>query len=705
MLSVRRRVRKVKLLVSRVLACIAAGMVFLYEYTGSESSKRLLGGVSTPPTQTIAYLSPLISAFLPVVVSNPSLVRSTFEALGGSPSNKSFVGYLDTPDALSSGTCFGPTSPITVASSGCRTPSDIDYLYKPSYLHNVLKYALAEFPSWNLTDLWVVFDCSYEGRQVDDTTVVKVFLVDSNVESFSTLMLQVLSIHRPAKQRRTSGGVAMFTSTPVASMEVVDGLVTSSATARYDVAMGFLFPYEWAPFEPIELESLVPPDGQWHATIVSTNEAFVFAGTTGIFRRSPDIQASFNYFYWDLPPDPIAFAVTIQFQGVKVFKDSWGWFRCFLGVGIGFNIAINTVVAILVMCNMWTMDGVLWVPDIYPSIQSRASIRASLLLVDCVLNGWWYPHQWAVNQGSVRNKWGGTLAFNEISRADGLMVVLATTYVVASTLRVRVPLVTVVLIYALCYSFRQSLIQEIGLCVARVTPFIKHNYFDNILPTGNGAMDLWAYHENYESNFWLIANECTYLIVASGASIAYVGLVHAWDSRGKPTSRQAMPSVLRFQWHPVRWIVKWFFVHVGKTSVKSHDTVVPRSHWSLRSTLYVELNEQDTDNANVERCAGSIVANIHGFVACTNDYELDGSDVFVSPSGVWLLGFVVVNNQFVVGINHYIKVAFNALVGQTYFKVYGFALTGDVVSARKTRLLAADIPRRDVWRVSLKRLR
>ncbi|RHY50156.1 hypothetical protein DYB30_010869 [Aphanomyces astaci] len=715
--SLRRRVRKLTFLASRALACVAAGIVFFCEYTGSDSNKRLLVGVSTPPTKTISYTSPLVTQlFLPILVSTPGLVRTAFETLDANkPQNQSFVGYLDkaTTVTSSSSSWSAVFHSVTVTTTSCNSPSGIDYLYKPSYLHDVLKYALAAYPSWNLTNHWVVLDCGYEGRKFEDTTVLMLYLVDRQVQTFSTFMLQVLSIHRPAKQRRTSGGVAMFTTMALASMTVDGVTVKSSQPATYETAMGFLFPYEWEAFEPIALDSLVPPDGQWHARIIATNEAFVFSGTTGIYRRGPDIQASFNYFYWDLPSDPITFASTIQFQGVKVFKDTWGWFRCFLGVGIGFNIAINTGVAFLVMYNMYMFTGVFWVPDIYPSIQSRASIRALLLLLDCIMNGWWYPHQWAVNQGSVRNKWGGTLDFNEISRADGLMVVLATTFVAANALRVRVQLVTVVMIYALCYYLRQDLIKAMGVCVTRVTPFIKQNYFENILPTGHGAMDLWAYHENENTNFWLIANECTYLIVAIGASILYVVLFKLWDTRHKPMARQVLSTIRHLKWHHVKPLVM-YLVHVGRSSLNARHgncqigvarELSPQIHWTKRSTLYIELNATDTENANVERCAGSIVGNIYGFVAFTKDYVYDGGQIFVSASGVWLLGFVIINDQYVVGINHYIKVALNALFGQTYFKVYGFALLEDVVSTRKTRLLAADIPVRHVWRVSLKRLR
>ncbi|CAK4080607.1 unnamed protein product, partial [Aphanomyces euteiches] len=47
---------------------------------------------------------------------------------------------------------------------------------------------------------------------------------------------------------------------------------------------------------------------------------------------------------------------------------------------------------------MYQEQGIVWIPDVYPSLQNRAAIRALLLLADCIMNDWWYPYQWALNQ-------------------------------------------------------------------------------------------------------------------------------------------------------------------------------------------------------------------------------------------------------------------------------------------------------------------
>ncbi|CAK4104216.1 unnamed protein product [Aphanomyces euteiches] len=693
----RRLIRKLLLNSSRLLACFAAGCVFYCEMMGSTANKLLLLGTSTPPANTVTYASHLFPLFLPTLVSSTATINKTLQNVMVNQTSTPFVVYLDGDKP----TGQQPQQQPTLQSKFCHETTAYDYLYYDAYLDIVLTELFAGFGGWEASKFWVIVDCTYDGRVFSDSTVIKFYLLDKAMTQITTVMLQTLSITRPQMQLISSGGAAMWTKTNLKSMKIGDdGQVTSSESASYSVAIGFTFPYESTNFYPVVLEDSVAPDGQWRAQVVSTREKFLFAGTSGIYRRAPSIQGSFNYFYWELPSDPLEFVAKIQFVGVMVFKDSWGWFRCFLGIGIGSNIAVNFGVSLLVVINMYRENNILWIPDVYPSIQSRAMIRASLLLLDCIMNSWWYPYQWAINQGSKRNHWGGTLDFNESSRADGLMAVLAITYLTAKTLHVRVQLVIVVYIYAMCYYMRQSVIASCGLFLEKVTPFIKKNYFENIFPTGNNAMDLWAYHENRSTNFWLIANECTYLIVATGVSVGYVLLTKLWIGRLRDKITNLIATLHFVRWRHVRPIIQYMVRH----RMTNPAAAMAHIAWNRRSTLYHELNEWDVENTNVERCTGSILEHINGFVALTKDYIYEGGRIYVSPSGVWLLGFVIVNDQYVVNINHYIYLLFNSLCGQTYFKVYGFLLKDDLVTQRTYRIVARDIPPRNVWRVSLKRL-
>ncbi|KAH9144740.1 hypothetical protein AeRB84_011317 [Aphanomyces euteiches] len=177
-------------------------------------------------------------------------------------------------------------------------------------------------------------------------------------------------------------------------MEVSLQGVICSESANYSVSIGFGFPFEESDFVSVEIDELAPPDGQWLGRVTSTNET----GASGIYRLSPDIQAYMDRFYWEMSPGTIEFISKIQFMISQRNKDAWGWFRCILCDGVGLNLAINFAVALTVTINMYQEQGIVWIPDVYPSLQNRAAIRALLLLADCIMNDWWYPYQWALNQ-------------------------------------------------------------------------------------------------------------------------------------------------------------------------------------------------------------------------------------------------------------------------------------------------------------------
>ncbi|KAG9404122.1 hypothetical protein AC1031_005661 [Aphanomyces cochlioides] len=258
------------------------------------------------------------------------------------------------------------------------------------------------------------------------------------------------------------------------------------------------------------------------------------------------------------------------------------------------------------MVNMYRKHSILWIPDVFASLQDRAAIRAALLFVDSVGNGWWYPYQWAINQSGQRYL-GGPLDFTENARADGLVVVLAVTYVAANFFRVRVQLPVVVIIFVACFYTRQSLTQSYSILSATVQPIIQQNYLNNIIPSGQQAMDLWAYHENFTTDFLLIVNECTYLILATAISVTFVMLTNLWIYHPK-ISLRGICSSLKFNWnhhiHPI-----------------AHISVLPRAAqnqpmWYDRSSLYDDISDMDRENTTIERSSGFVLEKSTALLLC-----------------------------------------------------------------------------------------
>ncbi|KAH9120876.1 hypothetical protein LEN26_010934 [Aphanomyces euteiches] len=651
----------------RLLACVAAMFVMLIEFKGSQANMRFLFGEITPTKESSIYQCTYVPRLLPAMVPD-SLDRELMATLFDSTSSSNMV-YLDSDME---------TEQLVSQNNSCSMPTTNDYLYDSFYLNTILNAAFARYGGWNASDSWIIVDCSFENRLIEDTTMIKFFLLDKAQTKITTFVLQTMTVSRPRTHEQLSSGLATWTHTTLKSLKLTnEGDVTWTEAAEFFFAVGFEIPFEENDFVPVELESLVPRGETWIGRLDTMKEEFEFVATSGMFRRSPTIQAYMDVFYWDLPPNPIEFMSTVRFKSRLKNKDVWGWFRWLLCDGIGLNIAFNFVVGLIAMVNIYLHQRILWIPDVYASLQNRATIRAGLLLFDCIVNHWWYPYQWAINQGIDRSA-TDSLAFTDNARADGLMVVLAFSNITANLFRVRVQLAVIFAIFVVCFYLRQSLTMSYGILSADIPYFIGKYFEANIARSGRNAMDLWGSYENFETDFLLNANECTYLIIATGVSVAYVVITKLWISRVPISAR--IYSLLPLQpkhVHPVLCI-----------NVSPQRGTNTRSSWDARSTLYDELNDLDVENTSIERSSGVALDKIYGFVAPFDNFEFKNTDIFVTPCGVWMLGFVIVNNQYVVEINDVIYLLINSFLGQTYFEVYGFVLQNDMVSKRKHRIFA-----------------
>ncbi|KAF0691733.1 Aste57867_17097 [Aphanomyces stellatus] len=722
--------------VSRILSLLAALLILLSEMMSSTANKNVLFGTVSPSEPAIPYSSPYMSQYLATLVSQPLVVQRMVQTIESNATSLT-VFYLERSNTSSfnHGLVLQPMS--------CSPPSLVtDPLYDAAYIEPLLHHALSSLGDWSKNQ-YVFVDCSFDGRVLADTSTVKLYLVDESMTNFSTLVVQTMSVTRPTIRFNTMGGVAMLCTTPLKAMYVDPTTRTVSTTllASYTVTFGFTFPYEWGTFDRITLDDLIPQtNGQWQATVESTGERFQLAGTTGVYRESPTVQASFSYFYWALPSDPVEFATTIQYINVYVRKDVRGWFRCFLGLGIGFNIAVNTLVSLVVVTNLWRTSRVIWIPDVFPAIQRRACARIALLCVDCAVNHMWYPYTYVLSQGGYRTNWVGTLFLEEIYRADGLMVCLACGYVITYVLRIRLKLMYVVGIYGFCFINRLWLVDHYGICPNEALKIIETDYLSNVIPGNVGGMELWAHHEDSASmsdRLLLFANEVTWLILAMGVTFGYAlmtkiavhAIAHAkniavsrrWITVHSVSHLSGSTGLSRLSQMTAR-VASDIAIHAFTPTVapptKVQPVDVPNSnilgksdqrHWMRRSSLYDGMTHLDVDNTRVERCVGMVVGHMTGFVASTTDYvaevQGDKTRVYVSLSGLWLLGFVVVNDRLLVAINDIVFLVLNIILPWHLVRVYGFALHGQVVAKRQHQIFPNDVQLFELRNLSLKTLR
>ncbi|CAK4638885.1 unnamed protein product, partial [Aphanomyces euteiches] len=236
---------------------------------GSLVNNLSLFGVSAKPNNTLAYQTTLLPQFLPTLVQSRDAVGATL---------RSMLGYTDIPNAVAYLDADITTQQPVLQDIFCRKTVGYDYLFNVTYLKPVVHHVFASFSDWNMSKWWIIVDCSFEGREIADTTAIKFYLLSKDMALLTTFLVQTLTITRPEKQLGTAGGVAMWTTTTLDSFQIQDnGRIVTSYKAQYCFAIGFSFPFDWQQFDPITIERLEPPDGQWHAQVTSTKEKFTFS--------------------------------------------------------------------------------------------------------------------------------------------------------------------------------------------------------------------------------------------------------------------------------------------------------------------------------------------------------------------------------------------------------------------------------------------
>ncbi|KAF0694770.1 Aste57867_14368 [Aphanomyces stellatus] len=679
---------------NRAFACLAAIYIIYSEFEGSLATKRMLMGVSSAHTLSNTYGSPLAVPFLSALLANTTVVHAAIDTLAqlqGANTSNSTVVYID------------GDPPSVSFNAMCSQSSTADFLYDPTVLLPLLGHILA--PTSLLQNAPLVFvDCFYDGRILNDTTTLKVVLVDPAFTTITTLLVQTLTISRcsprvPQWPRHIYNHTAGFVHPrcPCLSWSPmhVRRHVHDDNWARISIRSQRFRARQHVTHANFKWSMSLTPtsSGAWPAHIVSTGEDITLMATEGIYRSAPDVQGSYDLYWWNLSLDPVAFMAETTYMTIFHIKDNWGFFRCFLGLGIAFNLLMTGLVSLVVMFNLYRHNRVLWLPDLYPTIQRRAALRVILLVADCVANRWWYPFQYAFNEAKMRAGYGGGMFLHEMVRADGLMVCLAITQATAAALRVRVRVHVTVFLFFLCFYWHDELLDCTNFFGAATSEYATASYMAQIITDCSipNTMNVWAWIQVDETNFTLMVHEYAWLFVAIGVNVGFV-LVEKLAARGVDRANTATRR------------------QVTAAPQQRFSVMFPNSiamgnrHWSKRSTLFEPHTAADVDATCVERSVGMIASHIYGFVATTPHYaflpaahfafvataphcalvaasrvrvsrpSMTTTTQVLSRSGVWLLGYVIVADKYLVAINDVPLVVLNVLCRRNLFGVYAFLL-------------------------------
>ncbi|KDO28683.1 hypothetical protein SPRG_06537 [Saprolegnia parasitica CBS 223.65] len=660
--------------ISRVLSLAAAVVVLFIELQGSAAMRATLVGARGPLRASSNYTSSLMPLVAAALMANRSL-----HVHGPVPR----LLYIDADDSQEG---YG------FSASQCASPLPGDRIYASSYLGQLLPRVLAAAPGVP-EPATILIDCTFTARVVQDTTALKVHWLDANATSLSTLFLQTMVLKRPTKRLSMACGVATLTSLALAS--------SAAVSASYVHGVGLDFPYVLSAFTPLELAPTLTLDGMWQGTLGgSAGETIHVAGTEGIYRVAHSTQANYDHYIWALPNNPFEFVELVSYLTTDMSKDSFAWVRMLLSMGVGLTLLVHFAVALVVALHMYRAHRVLWVPDVFPCVQTRLQLRALLCLLVLACTNGWHLYEYALCTANAREGWTNSFVLTDIIRADALMVYLGLMITLANAVRIRLRLEVAVSIYVICYQLSDDIVATHGLALDATNAYVKANYLANILEAHVDGMDLWTSHENFSTNGAVVATQMTWWVVASclccGYALAAKGCnMVDMDRRRCMTWRHMHHMRLRSE----------DVVHTFATQSASRRRRSSLSKVGPVGPVRKTFSFQDVSSVAVEAVLHTQLCQVYGLVAPLDEFVAVSGWSYVSASSVWLLGYVLVDGVFLVHVNDYPLLMLNALLRRWVFRVYGFHVIDATIHAEKTRLLPNAIPIRHLLRTTVCELR
>ncbi|CAK4433366.1 unnamed protein product, partial [Aphanomyces euteiches] len=347
-----------------------------------------------------------------------------------------------------------------------------DILYNESYVIPLIQRILDGLnTSINLTATpmthSLLADCDYSGRHFQDTTMFKVFLVDSSLTLMWSIAMQTMAAMREMTRLEAAVGAAIVSQAEFAKFGVGPddppdapwsfGL-TYDGTSNYRTLVSINFPYEVdTPFFETYHDDILPSN-EYAWRIQSTNESLTIAGHTGYYRGSKNSQTNNVRFLIAMSGNPIRDFVVDVFPAMPFTKDSWAWIQGLvimtIGVRIGFTIAVAFDIAVTTMIAQREFR----LPDVFATIKQQLHLRAVLVLLAFVGDDFWSLQEWALTAGYNRYNLLPMFIVKDNIRSDFLILFLVWTDVVASILHVGIWPAIPVVVYMVCYSYSETLV-------------------------------------------------------------------------------------------------------------------------------------------------------------------------------------------------------------------------------------------------------
>ncbi|RHX98815.1 hypothetical protein DYB25_006138 [Aphanomyces astaci] len=554
-----------------------------------------------------------------------------------------------------------------------------------------------------------VVDCAYGGRQFQDTSMLKAYLVDVNLTTMTSFALQTMNAVRESTRMEVQVGPVVVSSaqlsrfglgapdgTIVVGARVLDMFgLTYDGVSEYRTLVSFDFPYE--PNTPFHDAISVADDessrlNQWRWRVKSTNELIVlngYSGTSsppneamagkkyaipmyrgihlnstvqlyvGYYRGSKSSQTSFVRYVVAMDATPVRDFAIDNFQAQGHSKDSRTWMHVLgivtVGLRIGFPVGVSHHMAAM---SLWGPQ--FWLPDVCGIVKRQLRLRALLIFVTVFADRFWIVQEWALTAGYRRYDLEPMIGSDDVVLSDSLVTFLVLTDVIATAMHVAVVPIVPVLLFILCYTQREMLVQALTSDMEPdVASYMNDVYMRNLLTYSPTTMDIWTRYPLEAMDdpaMWFVMREYVWFFAACvvmAVGLALIKLVHVLvrslsttvtPSGRMPSTRDLEPckiidnksNTLQFlaPFIPPRALGQWGVVSVPPTSADD-DTMLG-------------------------------VAQYHN-----SEFQLD-------RSSIWTAGWVLVGRRHLVRIDDLPNLFVNSVMAtSSIVKVYGCAVDED----------------------------
>ncbi|OQR85204.1 hypothetical protein THRCLA_10741 [Thraustotheca clavata] len=315
---------------------------------------------------------------------------------------------------------------------------------------------------------------------------------------------------------------------------------------------------------------------------------------------------------------------------------------------------------------------------------------------------------------TARQSWGyDEFVYDAVIRSDLQVFFLSFFHLLAHMLHLRVHLIVIIAIYYGCYMSQDKINSTLNLCQSASSSWLYENYMLNTI-MATGGMDLWAFHENYETSWAVMAAELAWYILAWCLACAYILVVACYTIVFyKDPNKMVAPepslngfhvlgleSGLDYS-HFIHRIIN--FVLCRKVSRRGPQLIAVRPHQvDPRRTIFFNV-----EATNFEKSVRRRYFRTHGFIAPLSERVLHDNQVFATHSLIWLLGFVIVRNEYLVCIGDVPYLWINCLLRRDIYYVYGYPLTKekDTIESNAVRIPCQDYSLSDLFSITIRPLR